>query len=159
MTEDPSDFRVITPSHLLVGFGLQSIPEADLQKLKINTLDRFQLVERMKQEFWHRWTMDYLPKLQVKPKWTKEEKDFQVGELTIIIEENLPPNQWKLARIKEIRPSQDGHVRTVILETGGKYTQNGTRKIKEFTRPISSICHLPYVYDEERPENQEGPED
>jgi len=148
--DDPHDFRAITPSHLLMGYGILSIPEPNLEPLKLNTLDRFQLVTRILQEHWNSWNKDYLLKLQSKPKWVKVEKEFWIGELVQLMHENMPPNQWKLARITEVKKSKDGHIRTVTLETEGKYLPNGKKKIKTFTRPITSICHLPYIYDEER---------
>jgi len=148
VSEDPDDFGYLTPAHLLTGFNLQSLPEPDVLEIKLNHLDRFQLIERKRQEFWVKWSKEYLHTLQQRPKWVEEKKDFQVGDLTILMEDNVPPQEWRLARIKEIHPGLDGHVRNVTVETDGKYRKDGRKQIKKFIRPITKLCHLPYVYDD-----------
>jgi len=90
-------------------------------------------------------------------KWQRETKDFMVGELVLILQDYLPPLQWRLGRIKFIHPGSDGHVRVVTLESEGVYdNEQGvpTKRIKEFLRPISKIARLPI---EEETENIETP--
>ena len=51
--------------------------------------------------------------------------------------------EWRLGRIIETHPGDDGKVRVVTLNTQGNYDRDGKRKIKVFKRPISKIAHLP----------------
>lgn len=73
-SDDPSDYTAITPAHFLIGREMQAVAEPSYLDLKENTLSRWQLVQTMTQHFWKRWTAEYLPELQNRPKWLKSKK-------------------------------------------------------------------------------------
>ena len=133
LTSDPSDLSPLTPGHFLVGSELTAILEPDLQHLRLNTLSRWQLLQRLTQQFWDRWHKDYLSSLQQRAKWKSPSPDVQVGTMVLMKENNVPPLRWRLARVTEIHPGLDGRVRVVTLRTSG-----GPAK-----RSIATICPLP----------------
>ncbi|XP_033218065.1 uncharacterized protein LOC117173535 [Belonocnema kinseyi] len=47
---------------------------------------------------------------------TKQE-DIEIGTLIVIKEENLPPMRWKIGRITEVHPGQDGVIRAVTVRS------------------------------------------
>jgi hypothetical protein len=81
---------------------------------------------------WRRWLLEYLPSLNVRHKWIKEQRDHIVGDLVLVIDSNRPRGQWSLGRVQEVMPSKDGKIRTVKVKTGqGVYV-----------RPVAKICLL-----------------
>lgn len=68
MSSDPADLEPLTPGHFLVGAPLTSLPDIDTTVIYLNRLDRWQLIQRNVQEFWKRWTHEYLTTLQIKTK-------------------------------------------------------------------------------------------
>ncbi|XP_072755797.1 uncharacterized protein [Anoplolepis gracilipes] len=131
---DYDDLNCLTPNHFLIGNSLTSYPELDLEHLKINKLSRWQLLERMRQQFWKRWTLEYLSNLQARTKWqTNREPPIEIGQLVLCKEEGLPPLKWALGRIQEVCLGKDNVTRVVVVKTAA-----GTYK-----RPAAKICILP----------------
>lgn len=56
LTNDFSDFTALTPGHFLMGSAPMSVPEPMLLNVNENRLSRWQLMERMKQDFWNVWS-------------------------------------------------------------------------------------------------------
>ena len=59
MSTESSDLQALTPSHFPIGRPLVSV-EADLTDVNVNRLNRYQLLERMRQTFWKRWSAELL---------------------------------------------------------------------------------------------------
>ncbi|XP_065083286.1 uncharacterized protein LOC135705466 [Ochlerotatus camptorhynchus] len=91
MSDDPTDFEPLTPGHFLIGSSLQSFPEPNLEALALNRLTKFQLIQRMMQDFWRRWRREYLCQLQGRSKRWKPAINIEVGKLVVIRDDNLPP--------------------------------------------------------------------
>ncbi|XP_024884664.1 uncharacterized protein LOC112462839 [Temnothorax curvispinosus] len=66
VSTDLSDLEV--PGHFLTMEPLVSVPTHDVTSLPINRLSRWQLVQRIYQDFWKRWHQEYLTTLQQRPK-------------------------------------------------------------------------------------------
>jgi hypothetical protein len=62
----------------------------------------------MRQQFWNRSSNECISRLQQRPKWLKQRSIHAVGDLTIIKDDRLPPQQWKLGRIIKLNPGADG---------------------------------------------------
>lgn len=133
LSDDPTDLEPLTPAHFLTGGPIHALPEPDYSNEKLNRLSRWQLVQRQLQDFWTRWRKEYLTQLQAKPKNWKSPVKVDVGMLVIIVDENQPPMRWKLGRIEELHPGEDGVVRVVTVRTA-------TRSYK---RPVVKLCILP----------------
>jgi hypothetical protein len=71
-SDDPNDFKVLTPGHFLIGRPLNSRPQNDLCDTLDNLLNRWQLVQKSFQHFWKRWSMEYLNLLQQRSKQYKD---------------------------------------------------------------------------------------
>jgi len=54
-------------------------------------LHRWKLVRQMYQSFWKRWQREYLSQVQSRSKRTKEQKNLQVGDPVLVMEDSLPP--------------------------------------------------------------------
>jgi len=71
ISDDPQDYNVLTPGHFIIGEPLNSILESDLSDVSTNRLTRFQLLSQMQQNFWTRWSKEYLTQPQNRYKWQK----------------------------------------------------------------------------------------
>ena len=133
LSDDPEDLAPLTPGHFLIGTSLKAPPQLNLEQEKLNHLDRWQLATRTTQEFWRRWHREYLNRLQNRPKEAKPSQPLRTNQLVLIIEDNLPPQSWRLGRIVQLHPGHDGITRVVTLKTA-----TGTCK-----RAVSKISPLP----------------
>jgi len=68
-SSDPNDLSVLTSGHFLIGQPLVAVPEPDITTLPQNKLSRWQLVQTLQQQFWKRWSSEFLSRLQQRPKW------------------------------------------------------------------------------------------
>jgi hypothetical protein len=85
ISNDPNDLEPLTPGHFLSpGESLTAVHEGDITEVKTNRLSRWQLVERMRQLFWRRWTREYLSRLQARSKWRNPDTTPAVGSLALL---------------------------------------------------------------------------
>lgn len=133
MSSDPADLEPLTPGHFLIGESLTSLPDINITDVNLNRLDRWQLIQRNVQEFWKRWTSEYLSTLQTRTKWKTHQVNLAINDLVLIHDESLPPMKWMTGRIIKLHPSHDGKVRVVTVKT-----PNGITK-----RAITKLCKLP----------------
>lgn len=139
LSNDPNDFQALTPGHFLIGTSLTAHPERNLENFPENRLSHWERVSQIQQIFWKRWRLDYLNRLQHRPKWFRESDNLKIGSIVLLREDDTPPLKWPLARILEVIPGKDKRVRLVKLKT-----QDGI-----YTRSIAKVCPLPQ---EESPE-------
>lgn len=131
LTMDPDDLDVLTPGHFLIGSSLLSLPEIPESNLALN--DRYIAIQRLTQQFWTRWTSDWLSHLQNRPKWHKKKwPNLQLNDL-VIMKDHSSTNTWRLGRVVQLHPGEDNLVRVVTIRT-----QKGI-----FKRSISTLCKLP----------------
>lgn len=135
LSNDPNDLLVLTPAHFLIGTTFTSLPEKDLNELPYNRLSAWNLVVQLRQEFWNRWSKEYLNELTIRQKWFSPSTSAKIGMLVLIKDENLPSFQWPLARITAIHPGNDGIVRTVTLKTS----------TGALDRPVKKLAPLPII--------------
>lgn len=93
VSEDPDNLEAITPGHFLTGRPLTAPPEPILYNEPTTNCPRrrWDLVQRIFQQFWMRWRLDYLNSLQQRPKWSKAVANFKVGDLVILKEDHQSP--------------------------------------------------------------------
>lgn len=134
LSSDPRDLQALTPGHFLIGAPLTAIPEPDLQETNISRLNQYQQATQVLQQFWSRWSVEYISTLQQRTKWKIESCNLlKPGTLVILKEDNLPPLKWKLGRVQKLFPGADGLIRVVSVKT-----QHG-----EVRRTIQKLCVLP----------------
>ena len=70
LTDDVDDLSVLTPNHLLTGYGMSAPPEPVRdEKEKLDQLSHWNLVRAMRNQFWVRWSKKYLYTLMQRTKW------------------------------------------------------------------------------------------
>ncbi|KAJ3661368.1 hypothetical protein Zmor_005766 [Zophobas morio] len=94
-------------------------PDEPLETMRLNRLSRWQLVQRLHQDVWHKWnTSNNLP---------------SVGALVVFKGDSVAPLQWQLGRIVALHPGKDGIVRVAQVRT----------TCGMITRPRVKLCPLP----------------
>jgi len=130
VTDDPRDLEVITPNHLLLMKNTTSFPPGLFDCKDVYSRRRWRQVNHLANVFWARWRSEYLTLLQKRQKWHFKTRDFLVGDVVLVLDENLPRNQWALGRIIDTFQGSKGLVRRVKLRT----------KTSEIIRPITKLC-------------------
>ncbi|XP_044741922.1 uncharacterized protein LOC123302893 [Chrysoperla carnea] len=133
LTDDPDDLAVLTPGHCLTGGPLTTIPEPALTHLKITHLSRWQLTRQILENFWTKWSREYLQQLQAIYKWQYPANQINIGSIVLIVDERYPASKWPLAKVIQLHPGADNLTRVVTLKTA-------TTVLK---RPIVKLCVLP----------------
>ncbi|XP_055715024.1 uncharacterized protein LOC129809241 [Phlebotomus papatasi] len=141
LSSDPSDPPHLTPGHFLTGGPLTALPDPDLEFIPMNRLSRWQLCQRLSQQFAARWKRDYVHHLQERTRWKSISPNVKVGDLALLAKDNVPSIQWQLGEIVNVCPGPDNHVRVVDIRT-----RSGV-----YRRPVTKIALLPM--------EQETPED
>ena len=125
ISTDPNDLLVLTPGHFLIGTSLTSAPEIDLKDIPRNRLSSWQLIQKIRQDFWKRWHTEYLTELNTRHKWTHGTHNIKPGTLVLIKEDNQPPLRWPMGRVVETLPGADEVIRVVRVKTSkGIFTRN-----------------------------------
>ena len=83
-------------------------------------------------QFWCKWKKSYLATLIERQKWLKKNRNLKIGDIVIVSDENTARSHWPLGKIKAIKISDDGMVRSAEIKLQNKY----------LTRPISKLVMI-----------------
>lgn len=144
LNDDPEDLSVLTPGHFLIGRPLVIRPPGNTKPITSGMRNRWNMVQKIQQEFWKSWQHEYLNELQTRLKWLVRQTNFKEGDMVLIKEDNIAPTKWPLGRVIKTHPAEDEAVRSVTLKT-----TNEAGKVIELMRPILKLCLLPVKGDED----------
>ncbi|GFT02235.1 uncharacterized protein TNCV_84881 [Trichonephila clavipes] len=102
LSPDPSDFTALTPAHFLVGGPIHQFPEPSQPSRSVPLSERWNLIQRLRQYFWDRWSTEYLHRLQPRSKWWRTKPNLQLGDMVIVEKEKTAPLNWTLGRINKL---------------------------------------------------------
>ena len=128
---DPSDPKPLCPSDLMMG-GKGTAPSMGTFDKSDQYGRRWRHVQFLTDQFWSRFTSDYLTLLQHRTKWLQPTKNLQVGDFVLIKDESCSRLDWPLGRVVEVFTSVDGLVRSVRVKT----------RVNTLVRPVNKICLL-----------------
>ncbi|XP_052752368.1 uncharacterized protein LOC128200991 [Galleria mellonella] len=133
ISSDPNDFSVLTPGHFLTMEPLTILPESNLVDIKLGPLQRWKLLQKIHQDFWRKWHLEYLHTLQSRLKWYNKQQEIDVGTLVLIVNEQCSPMKWRIGRVVKLHRGTDGVCRVVTIRTNSG----------ECKRPVVKLCPLP----------------
>jgi len=133
VSSHPEDLKPITPNDFLKPLAARDLPPVSGDS-RSKYVEKLQLIDGALLNAWNRFVSEYLPTLHRSQKWNKFEKNFQVGDIVMSLEQG-PRHQgrYPLARIVRIRPDRDGAVRHVSVKI---------RNEKPVRRHIHSLVRL-----------------
>jgi len=128
----------LSPGHFLIGEPLTQLPTIDFTNIKMSRLTSWETFQQQLQNFWKRWSADYIHELQHRQRSHRSSPNLQPVVPVILREDNTAPLHWPTAVITDVHPGADGKTRVVTVNTS-----KGT-----FKRPIIKLCPLPHVKNE-----------
>ena len=148
--EDPLSGGPITPLHLMGGRCTKNIPLLTLDFRPALT-KRLRFIEETTKEFWSKWFLQVFHNLVPSYKWKQKYRDVQQGDIVLLKDSNQLRGEYRLARVKEIFPGEDGHIRRVKLEyknlqqTGDIQNAVGDLKRSSFITVERSIHNIAVI--------------
>lgn len=113
------DQNTLTPAHFLTGERLTTIPSGQTAAATSNLSKLYRLRQKIADDFWRRWTKDYLLELRSfhTRRNPRKSAELKIGDVVLLQEDHIRRHMWKLARVEGLRPGRDGVARTVLLRT------------------------------------------
>ena len=111
----PEDGTYLCPNDLLLGRSTPRVPSGPF-KLTSNPKHRYEFVQRIVDGFWRKWSRDFFPSLIVRQKWHTAQRNVKVGDVVLIKDSNQVRGNWKLGKVSEANPGDDGKVRKVEVQ-------------------------------------------
>ena len=94
----PSDgVEVLTSGHFLIGRPLNSLPEPIQPDSNISLRKRWNLCQCLSNELWRRWSQENLHILSRDSRKTKERRNFVVGDIVLVKDQQMYQRTWPLA--------------------------------------------------------------
>ncbi|UYV69948.1 hypothetical protein LAZ67_7001296 [Cordylochernes scorpioides] len=137
VSSDPTEEDALTPNHFLCGANdagpsIPKLIEANHRDLR----EQWKRAQQLTNEFWIKWTRDYIPKLMTRSKWHHQTEPIRTGDIVFLVDELHPRNMWKRGFVSDVHFGPDGQVRVATITT----KQNGKAVI--YMRPVTKICSL-----------------
>lgn len=129
-SDNPNDLEPLTPNHILLLKTQPNLPPGLFKQEDQYARKRWKQVQYLADLFWSRWTHEYLPILQERSKWVRPKRNFEPGDVVLVVDSSSPRNSWIMGRVIETLPDSSGAVRRVKLQT----------KTKILERPVNKLC-------------------
>ena len=86
---------------------------------------------------WETWRKEHLSNITLRQWW--HARNVDVGDIVIIKEEDVPRNEWKLAKVVEAPEDDDGLVRKVTVQVGERKLGKKGEQPSIVQRPIQKL--------------------
>ena len=117
VSDDPNDLEPLTPNHILLVKSGPTFPPGLFSSADHYVKRRWRQVQYLADVFWSRWKKEYLSNLQRRQKWNHSLPNHSVGDLVLLVDQNLPRNQWSVGKIIKTFPDDCGIIRRVTVRT------------------------------------------
>ncbi|XP_032402158.1 uncharacterized protein LOC116709857 [Xiphophorus hellerii] len=142
---DPNSPEPLTPNHLLTMKSKAALPPpGNFIKEDIYARKRWRQVQYLSEQFWSRWKREYLSNIATRQKWHTPKRNLKIGDVVMEKMDDLPRNEWRLARVMDVVTDKDGLVRKVKIRFGERKMENGqsSRKLSIVERPVQKLILL-----------------
>ena len=90
VSDDPNDLQPLTPNHLLLQRTVSALPPGTFVKEDMLLRKKCRQTKMLADYFWRRWLREYVPPLQERQKWQRPRRNAQVGDLLLVVDQDLP---------------------------------------------------------------------
>ena len=90
------------------------------------------------EEFWKKWKIVVFHSLVPQYKWHKSQRNVQIGDVVLMIEENALVGEYRLGQVSDVKVSKDGLVRSAKIRCVNRKDEKITTSVLE--RPIHKLC-------------------
>ena len=111
----PDDESYLCPNDLLLGRSTSRVPSGPFVQTN-NPRHRYEFIQKIVDNFWRRGTRDYFPSLIIQQKWHTMKRNLKkrgYRPYSRFKPDQRPRCQWKLGKVSEVFPGEDGMVRKV----------------------------------------------
>lgn len=146
LLNDPMGPQPLSPNHILtMKSSIILPPPGKFVKEDLYLRKRWRKLQYLANEFWTRWRKEYLLNLQQRQKWQKKHRNAKINDIVIVQDDTAPRTEWKLARVTQVYPGEDGCVRKLqLLISDSTLDKQGKRigKPVYLERPIHKMITL-----------------
>ena len=119
VSADSRDPEALTPFNFLcpgvvVGSTVHVIPPVPLGD-GTNLRSAWQKSRQLVDEFWYRWSEEYVAMLQDRKKWKVSSPGIRVGQLVLLASEEQPRDHWRLGIVDKLEAGGDELTRQVTV--------------------------------------------
>ena len=130
ITTDVDGLEPLTPNHLLKLCPTGNFPPSLPSDEHCCPKRRWKNVQYLADQFWKRWSREYLKTIIARQKWFKKKTNFQKDDVVLLVDDSIPRSQWRLGKVLKLFPDEQGLVRQVVVKTRGS----------EVRRPVHKLC-------------------
>ena len=135
-SHNPDGLVTLTAGHFLTSKSTSSYPEDPAPLNNLQLLKKWNLCQAVVQQFWTRWSKEYLNSLQARTKWQSATPNLQAEDVMAIKPQGkFIPCHWPLGRITRTLPGKDGRVRVIELQTPTGLLQRAITQVALIYRP------------------------
>nr|XP_033494102.1 uncharacterized protein LOC117264333 [Epinephelus lanceolatus] len=142
----PDSPEPLTPNHLLTMKSVAALPPPGrFIREDMYARKRWRHVQYLAEQFWSRWKREYLSQIATRQCWHTPRRNLKVGDIVMERADDLPRNEWRLAKVVETVTDTDGLIRKVKIRLGDQKTgKEGQRSGKPsiVERPIQKLIVL-----------------
>ena len=138
--EDNPAEEVLTPSHLIYGRRIQSLPEVQEEEDEFGEgreayARRYKYLGKKLHHFWKRWQREYLLALRERHEGRTASKgrSAKEGDVVIVHEDGVKRGDWKMGVVDGLIRGRDNEVRGAHV----RVTTNG--RVVNLTRPVQKL--------------------
>ncbi|XP_053692624.1 uncharacterized protein LOC128741073 [Sabethes cyaneus] len=109
--------EAISPNHFIRGTVTKEDAVLDnLDQYHETLRNMYHRSRCLASKLWERWSQEYLPTLNHRPKWFEDTKPLEVGDLVFMVE-GKNRKYWRRGRVQEIVKGADGRIRQADVRT------------------------------------------
>ena len=130
VSSDPSDPRALSPLSILTGY-LDPVLPPDVFIRSDGMRSSWRASQLYAEEFWKRWSMEYLTLLQKRMKWLQPQRNFKIGDFVLVHGgDTMLRWSYEKAIVVDVFPDKFGQVRRVsVRDASGKTYDRDVRKL------------------------------
>ena len=130
VTMDDDNATPLTPDHLLKLNSACNLPPTLTDKKDCFVRRRWKYVQYLADQFWRRWSREYLKTIISRQKWLGRKENFKIDDVVLLVDDSTPRSRWVIGKITNVYPDVHGVVRSVSVKARGN----------EMKRPIHKLC-------------------
>ncbi|XP_068705292.1 uncharacterized protein [Montipora foliosa] len=153
VSSDIKDAEALTPSHLLYGRRITSLPHPLVESDEVSDptyqsnadfLRKAKRVALLIPHLWQRWRHEYLTSLREFHKRSGvNTESVRVGDV-VLIHDDSPRVNWKLALVTSINRGHDGLVRSANVRTANGTTNRPIKRLHPLEIQAKEVSHTVY---------------
>lgn len=131
---DPDSQEALTPNHFLFGTSSGTVRLRQYEAGEKCLKKQWHQAQHLADAFWHRWLREYFPTLLPRKKWFVSDDLIHVGDLVLVIDNNVPRNEWRKGVITRVFPAdENGEIHRVEVRTASGVLDRPVRKLVRFS--------------------------